>query len=591
MADRANPWPGKGASQRLIMIASLAVGFIVASPAWADAVVTLCHDADETGPGTSLRTAIIAHPDPNTLINHVTFECGGPATIAFTTGGPLEIFQATSVDGGNSITLASTSASSRTSLFVVANPGNFLYLRNLVLSHSNTDRPICIPPATCPGTVINGQGVTQLDNVSIRNSYSPVSVTAGSLTISNSQFMENGGTVIDIGLGVSTLITGSVFQDNSGATPIVARGNVSITTSKFLGNGSASFFPLECQLSIDNSQFENNVDGALQINCASVAISNSLFANNSPARVGGAIRFFAGSRQIILRADRFLSNSASAGGGALWFAAPENGDISLSIGHSIFKGNQGGQGGAMLIEKPLDASKVVVKLERVSFSHNTATAGGGAIAASGTEFLTGRTVFADNSAKERGGAVLLENAAPLHSVFANSLFIRNSAASGSALLGDDADFINSTIDSNQGMAMADMTSGSRPAGRIAFKNSIVSNNPQGGCGPQGLFDDGGHNLQFPGSDCGSSIRVANPELDSMYIPLPKSAPVGNGDPMVCRTEPINGRDFYGSARLAGGLCTIGAAEGLLLRHANPGPCNCANDFVTELRRRLPFGQQ
>ena len=52
---------------------------------------------------------------------------------------------------------------------------------------------------------------------------------------------------------------------------------------------------------------------------------------------------------------------------------------------------------------------------------------------------------------------------------------------------------------------------------IKFSNSIISNNPQGGCGPAGLFDDAGHNLQFPGTDCGESINVADPHLDSMYM--------------------------------------------------------------------------
>ena len=86
-------------------------------------------------------------------------------------------------------------------------------------------------------------------------------------------------------------------------------------------------------------------------------------------------------------------------------------------------------------------------------------------------------------------------------------FLRN--PTGGAFQGDDTD--NSTVDSDKGVAIADIVS-QRTGLPINFTNSIVSNNPQGGCGPAGLFDDAGHNLQFPGTDCGSSIRVANPRL-------------------------------------------------------------------------------
>jgi predicted outer membrane repeat protein len=57
-----------------------------------------------------------------------------------------------------------------------------------------------------------------------------------------------------------------------------------------------------------------------------------------------------------------------------------------------------------------------MKLQRVSFSRNVTTGAGGAIRAQGTELLTTQTVFADNQASARGGAVALENTTPLHAV-------------------------------------------------------------------------------------------------------------------------------------------------------------------------------
>jgi predicted outer membrane repeat protein len=235
-------------------------------------------------------------------------------------------------------------------------------------------------------------------------------------------------------------------------------------------------------------------------------------------------------------------------------------DRTLTILYSTFTGNTAEMGGAIDIDDSVDSTgKTIVQVGVTSFSRNVATGDGGAINAVSSALWVARGAFADNKAGGNGGGVFMSNSAPLHSAFANSLFVRNSGASGSAFYGDDADFINSTADSNVGLAIAN--NAPRPPVHIKFTNSIVSNNPQGGCGPAGLFDDAGHNLQFPSSDCGASISVANPHLDSMYIPLPGSPPMGNGDLNVCMSPPINGRDVYGMGRPSGGACTIGAAEG------------------------------
>jgi hypothetical protein len=301
--------------------------------------------------------------------------------------------------------------------------------------------------------VVNGQGVIQLDNVSIQNTGNPTSVTSGTLTVSQSHFTGDGGTIIRAGPGVTLTIIGSVFENNPDATLIAAAGIVSITGSQFLGKSSNSFFA-NCQLTIDNSRFQDNADAALTIDCASTTVSNSLFANNFSSAFGGAIRFFAGAWQITLRADRFLNNNAPFGGAALWFAAPETADISVSVSSPTFIGNRGADGGAIYIARPLNSSvKSVMKALHESFSHNVATRAGGAISALGAELLVARSVFADNNAGTKGGAVALDNTPSSHSIFANTLFVRNHAASGSAYAGDNVDFINTTVDSNQGLAI------------------------------------------------------------------------------------------------------------------------------------------
>jgi Right handed beta helix region len=267
----------------------------------ADAKVDLCHSADEAGPGTNLQRALTRPLNPNNATNNIIFECGGSATI--TVDRPLEIFQATAVDGANAVTLTDTNPSFRSSIFVVGSSTTFLFLRNLTLTHPNTQRQVFCGTSTCIGTVINAQGTTELDNVVIENSDTPVSATSGSLTVSQSRFTGNSGRLIVAGPGVTSTIVNSVFQNNPDTAPILASGTVNISGSPFVNNNSPLFFPGLCQLNVDNSTFQNNTDAALFINCSSVTISNSLFASNSASIFGAAIRFAASAQQICTPGD------------------------------------------------------------------------------------------------------------------------------------------------------------------------------------------------------------------------------------------------------------------------------------------------
>jgi predicted outer membrane repeat protein len=317
---------------------------------------------------------------------------------------------------------------------------------------------------------------------------------------------------------------------------------------------------------------------------------HSTFANNSSPIYGGAILFDFGVKQITLRADKFLNNSAGPGGGAVFWRPPANTDRTLSVLYSTFTGNRARDGGAIDIDDSVDSTgRTIIEVWVTSFSGNIASNTGGAINAVSSALAVARGIFTDNKATGNGGAVFVSNAPQLRSIFANTLFIRNSAAMGSAFYGDGADFINSTVDSNLGLAIANYAP--RPPLYIKFVNSIVSNNPQGGCGPAGLFDDSGHNLQFPSSDCGASISAADPHLDSMYIPLPGSPPAGKGDLNVCMSPPVSGRDVYGMGRPSAGVCTIGAAEGDIEARIRKPPSRCPCDdlmLLKQLQRLLPF---
>ena len=552
-----------------LLVIAVGLGLLSETPyALADAKVTLCHAADEIGAGMNLQAALLQPPGQNSPANTITFQCAGPASIQVTS--TLSISQSTVIDGGGTVTLASNIGQP---MIDVGNTNVSLFLYNLTLTNTTTGRPVspcgALPAQNCGGSVLHAAGTVELHNTRIVNSTYPLYATSGSLNVYSSQFIGNHGVVIST-IGTTATITGSTFQDNSDARPIVSfGGQVTINANSQFSNNMASAFE-NCQLIVDRSLFQNNQnDGAISSECLST-ITNCTFDNNASISNGGAIVFpgfvFAGNaQQITIQASKFLNNSAKGEGGAIFFDMPMSFDRNVSINYTLFQGNSSTSGGAIAADAidfvPNNSNTNTMNLQVVTFSRNKASSNGGAIWARATTLKVSRAVFADSDAGENGGAVGLTNESPLHSFFANSLLVRNHAASGSAFFGDDVDFINSTIDSNIGLALS-VNAPARPPQHVTLSNSIVSNNSQGGCGPAGLIDDKSinHNLQFPGNDCGTSVPVANPRLDTMYIPIPTSPPMGNGDLSVCMAQPVNGRDVYGMGRPSGTACAIGAAE-------------------------------
>jgi predicted outer membrane repeat protein len=549
------------------LILTLAVWLTSAHPARGYAVVTLCHSSNEAGPGVNLETALFAPPDPNTLINTIKFQCNGSATIQVR---QVFIDQPTSIDGGNQITLVN--APGNFSMFAVN--GTLLYLHNLVLQNTSVPSGECWTNLQhCNGSVVlgvvgrgepQGSPTVELHHCTVQNSVTPISMLSGSLSVFDSQFTGNSQAVIVAEGPATVAVARSTFQSNSGAAPIEAIGNVNITNSQFINNKATVITGAACKVSVDRSTFAgNNVNGALEVNC-DATITHSVFKDNGGTEGGGgAIRFGASGNVILLRSDTFVNNSGFRGGAVGCYWAPlTSANRTLTVLYSTFKGNKATSGGAIEVGNNLTASLGSAKINVgiTSFSGNVATADGGAISATASELDTARVGFADNTAGGNGGAVFMSNPTAQHSILANTLFVRNKARTGSAFFGDDADFIYSTVDSNVGPAIAVNTQGT--AAHIRLSNSIVSNNSQG-CVPTPLFDDAssGHNLQFPGTDCGPTITVANPNLDTMYIPTQRSLALGNGDHTTCMSPPVNGRDVYGSGRPSGGVCTIGAAEG------------------------------
>ncbi len=115
--------------------------------------------------------------------------------------------------------------------------------------------------------------------------------------------------------------------------------------------------------------------------------------------------------------------------------------------------------------------------------------------------------------------------------------------------------------------------GTHKGGAVTLRNTIIANNSPTNC--YGLMIDGGHNLQFPGSDCGNSIPKSDPLLRPLgdnggYAPtmaLGSGSPaIGAGNRDTCLKSPVNNVDQRGFLRLAGqdGTCDIGAVESVPL---------------------------
>lgn len=103
----------------------------------------------------------------------------------------------------------------------------------------------------------------------------------------------------------------------------------------------------------------------------------------------------------------------------------------------------------------------------------------------------------------------------------NSSFLENKAAGGGAAFG------------------------SHLGGTAKVANTLIaSDSPQVNC--MGPIIDGGHNRQYPGQTCGTTI----PQYDG--------ANPGSGDPAICNAQPVAGVDRLGAKRKQ--QCDIGAVE-------------------------------
>ena len=577
------------------MTLAAAIACVLPGRARADALVTLCQSDTQIGPGRNLDEAL-QDPSPpanNGAYRTITFACpGGAASITMTR--QHTITQSTLIDGGGTVTLDGGGTSD---MFTAHDPNLRLLFSNLVLRNARAPQSRC-GGIFCLGGVVSGVlDLEILSHTRIESSTGPIAISGGNLRIADSTFAGNAVAAVSAGGRVPVSIERSTFQSNG--YPLSEVTTVRIVDSNFSNNRLMDLSTCG-QVMIDRTSFLNNTtDGALIVGC-DTTITGSRFQGNSTAGNGGAVTVTGGARTVTVRSTQFLNNSANGDGGALHLdGSLTNAQTTLVLRHDTFDGNKARNGGA--INQATTDKVVSVDATAVVLSHNMSGADGGAIALRGGELQLLDAFVTDNTANGSGGAVAFSGPECIpvgggncnRHLFANVLFVRNTAAvAGGAFSGTYATFVNSTVNSNSGPALAfPPTMRATGFSVVRLINTLVSHSSGAGCGPAdraAQYIDGGHNLQFPGNDCGSSIPSKDPQLDSMYIPIPLSPPTSAGDIATCTAFPVSMHDVYSGIRPQGKSCTIGAAEGNI-RDKESEKVNFGPDLWNRLKAVLPPG--
>jgi predicted outer membrane repeat protein len=555
----------------------------------AQQVVTVCGRDDAPG-GLNLATAIAAGGD-------IVIRCpAGQETIQLTA--TRDARGIVRVDGGGKVTLRGP----------VAGP---LFTADIALrlSRLTVENPRTAATASAPGagTIVLGpkasvdlEGVTTQDslaayiaqNLSARDSIfqrngdptEPVAfgaiINADRIELQRVTFSGNfdhpiaGGSPPEIGrpaLSRSIVIEDSVFTGNR-STLLLIDARITIRHTRFEGNGTTpdkwgrawdccggAITFVRAEADVSDTQFRNNAaggfGGAIYALGTRLRITRSVFENNK-ARAGGAVMFW-GRRpamniwstgdspdppELELRRTQFRGNSATAFGGGLVFAGVVEGDAVL------FEANvSGGAGGAIadwraddLPEPYAGVFDALVGTTQVGQPDSLALA---------------RPIMVDNRAASRGAALATGSAAV---AIGNGLIARNqvTAGSGGAVSGAKLTLINTTLaDNPAGGLVAAATA------TVRLGNTILLRNAGFNCALGGALSDAGHNIQYPGNDCGAAVSARDPGIDGQYSPGLISAARGAADAGMCAADPqVRGVDLLGTPRLERGRCDVGAIE-------------------------------
>lgn len=326
-------------------------------------------------------------------------------------------------------------------------------------------------------TIVNST-FTNNDAASIGGRGGAVYSMGASVIVSGCTFTGNGqggqsaggainifGTFANLDDGLSLVVSGSSFTDNTGAAihyaststsnEDVHNTTVSVATSSFTNNENGAILSNSNSLVVEQSSFFNHVGrgslegtgGAITVNIqstttSSVMIKECTFFNNTGIEKSGGIHVFSRASQSTMTIinSTFDSNTitrvssravVSIPGGAV--TCP--GD-SLTISSSFFTNNRGGDGGAVFVSRTASTRTGFISIVNSTFTGNEASFGrsGGALhfARGDNNISISDSTFMCNTADGSGGAVHFRQGSTSISTI-NSTFINNSATHCGAL--------------------------------------------------------------------------------------------------------------------------------------------------------------
>lgn len=265
-----------------------------------------------------------------------------------------------------------------------------------------------------PGGNVSGALLHIANNASA--SGGAVRVAEGTLVLSESTFVDNGGTT-----GAAHLIFDNAKQSavadctfSGGPAPAISMtgggGSPSaFTKDKFIGSGGIVFDGATAYVS--GSSFSGlSTTGISAIGDANVTVNSSTFTGNS----GTCVDFSSNVKKCSIGNSKFSFNT-----GALLVATGSGG---AGIDHCTFESNDGGSGSPVVL-----GSGAV--LATSTFSGNKTSGNGGAVSLSGTSTVTD-CLLESNTAGGNGGAIFISG--PGASV-RNCEFQYNQAVNGAAI--------------------------------------------------------------------------------------------------------------------------------------------------------------
>ena len=556
----------------------LAVTLLGLSAASQALEVTACASDSQTGAGTNLQQAIAA-------AGTVSFRCPPGARLLVV--GTHAVTADTIIDGGNAVTLV-----------VRLGGGPALAVGNsrLTLTRMRLEGETRVPIGRTPGIttlMVSGSGSAEFRNVVAHRLDRPLFVLQnGRAVIVESTFSDGPDPIRITGNG-QLEIRGGQFERMPSAV-FADGGHVMIAGTRFL---SSRLVMNNCEFLIEDASFRDNdarptnaSGGAIDTDCSG-RVTRTLFQNNWAVN-GGAVNLRALYKPVEFQRVRFISNHASADGGAIhretYLAVRGRPATPLKLRYSVFRENFATRGGGFYI------GSGVIDGYALHFAGNAASADGGGAYTRALRLTRG--TFIRNRAGQSGGAIYAYIAShPFRNLvtttLANILIAQNEAPKGAGIYGSAVRLVNSTIADNTGPGVDAGDSAVSPA--ITLTNTLIATNTGGECRgslPTSFALDG-PNLQFPSASC-PGVPVGDPYLDPVYAPVLGSPALGAADLRVCLDAPVNARDAIGEPRPQGRGCSLGAIEGaverqvwdrLTRRQEIPGDLI---DEIRELARRL-----